>query len=427
MRHFCVLSTLLCIGVQAGVYQYHPSSVLRLGAGFNPLFPDRAYADCLDYGQVESIDGENAINTRYSMNVLTSRKQLFESMGISASMSARGSFWSASGSVDYLKEHKFHKDNINWMVMGTTQFGRFGISDVKLKKGSKKLLEEKKYGEFEARCGSEFVQMESRRVMVSAIFTIENVSEEDKEKLETQFEGSISGFLGEGEMKAKYTSFYNAASHVSRVRMTILAVGGAGIQRFGAIIKNPGNLEEIQSVLAAYLEELNLDAAVPSTYLTGSMSVFGWDGTTPISVYRRERALGELFHAYRDVEDIIKRIRGILELRGALIYGGLSEDQFDGYEEALDGYQAYRKSILNAADGCYENLEDCDVPDGKPERVVWPINLVAPCEKLRLKAYRAQAITEVDVERMRLHNQAPIMKGDSKVGAVVFCSDEVVG
>lgn len=406
----------------SGVYRYHPSSALHLGAGFNPLFPDRSFRKCLEFDDKISLDGEGAVTTKYAMNLIRSRKDLYETLGISASLSARGTFWNVGASSDYFKEHAFHSDTINWIIAGRTLFGRSSMKNVRLIDEAQTLIDEGEYDRFESMCGSEFVNIERKQVLIAAIFTISNVSEEEKEKLETQFNASYSGGFFSVDAKMKYAHFYQQASSVSQVNMSIYAIGGEGIMGFSGLIEAPNELEKIQTVLSEYMSKLDEEHAAPAAYMTGSMSVFGWKGMTPIDVYKRERVLAEIFHRYKDAEQTIQRLRNLLAYGSTGAFETLKEEQLEQYEKHLSVYGEYLEALLFFADTCYAEPKACNLPDSEPDQVLWPVNIIDGCEKLRLKAHRVGLIDEFELVRMRQDKTAPIFKTVSQgITAIIMC------
>lgn len=62
---------------------------------------------------------------------------------------------------------------------------------------------------------------------------------------------------------------------------------------------------------------------------------------------------------------------------------------------------------MNTADTCYNEVAGCNLPEYTLERVVWPVDLLSECERLRLNAFTRGFINEQELQRMRRRGLAP--------------------
>src|SRR5580704_17826782 len=92
-------------------YEYHPSSPLKIGGGFNRLTPSRAYPPCLDLSQgFDPLGG--AAKVEFATSMVKSQEDLFSMLKIDANLSARYTFASASASFSMEREVTFHSDDL---------------------------------------------------------------------------------------------------------------------------------------------------------------------------------------------------------------------------------------------------------------------------------------------------------------------------
>lgn len=419
---FLGISLLLAAGAFAESYTYHPSNTLYLGASFDPAYPERAFQSCLQFDGRSNVDGQGAIKTEYSLSLVKNKKELFDRLSISASLSARGLFWGANAGVDYFSEHRFHSDSVTWMLTGKSEYGRFIIQNPKLSTSAEKLLQDGKHDLFAKQCGTEFIKQERRSVLIAAIFSMENISSNDIRRLETHFKASFSVGFFDASAQGKYARFVSEASRISKINVSIYAIGGSGITELSRLALHPDELGEIQENIERYMKTLDESRAVPCEYLSGSMAAFGWKGTTPAEIFRRERVLSELYYRYEETQSVHQRLGGILSLRNSAVYKNLSDAQWKKYAEQYNQHAAYLLKLLETADACYESFSHCTVPNYALERVIWPVNFLSECEQMRFQAHDAGLINDTELLHLRKLNLSPVIQKETQqIAAYVFC------
>ncbi len=403
-------------------YTYHPSHTLYLGAGFDPAYPERAFQSCLHYDGRLNVDGQGAIKTEYSLSLVKNKKELFDRLGISASLSARGLFWGANAGVDYFSEHRFHSDSITWMLTGKSEYGRFIIQNPRLTQIAQNLLNQGEHDLFAKQCGTEFIKQERRSVLIATIFSMENINSQDIKRLETHFSASFSAGFFEASAQSRYARFITEASRINRINMSVYAIGGSGIIELSHLVLHPDDLGEIQKTVEHYMKSLDESRAVPCEYLSGSMAAFGWQGATPADVFRRERALAELYYRYEETQGSYQRLGSILNLRNSTAYTNLSNAEWHTYQTQYNEHAAYLTTLMESADACYESFARCKLPTHTLSRVIWPVNFLSQCEQMRFQAYQAGLIDDVELEQLRNLKLTPVMKSNTRqIGAYAFC------
>jgi len=417
-----IVSTLSVTPALGTSYNYHPSTPIYLGSGLNPIHPDQAFRNCLESDGIRKVSGSGAMNTYFSVNLIKSRKELFEQLQISASLSARSAFWSGSASANYFSEHRFHSDSLTWIIKGTTDYGSFALDNPRLKSFAQQLLDSNKHEQFAKTCGLEFINQERRAVLIAAVFSMENVSQEQKKQLEVQFQASYNAPFLNADLKAKYANFFQDAARTSRISMTIYAVGGSGITTLAPLVSKLDNLDNIQLIIQSYMAGMTEQQAVPLEYFTGSMTAFGWHGQTPIEAFRRERILGELFHRYTNAENTYRRIESIIDNRNSAVYQNLNDTIMEEYRANYSAYGAYLNELLNIADLCYENFTDCRLPEHYLPRIKWPIDVADNCERIRLQAFSLNQIDDEELAMLRKKQSMPFYRPNGSLAGFISCA-----
>ncbi|ANM17180.1 hypothetical protein AMK06_CH02286 [Rhizobium sp. N541] len=181
-----IVAMLLLFPVNAfsAVYEYHPSSPIRLANGLNPSNPLEVVPKCLSGDNVRRIENTSVLTT-FDAKLLKTRKELYETLNVSATISGRYAFASGSGGIDFASQYDFSSDAVIWGVRAYTDYGRLeflpnGTGPDALTPQAAALIKSKDFSGFAKQCGSEVVLQERRAAMVVAIFSLTAVSEEKK-------------------------------------------------------------------------------------------------------------------------------------------------------------------------------------------------------------------------------------------------------
>jgi len=408
--------------VEASSFNYHPSLAMSLGAGIDPEHPDLPFHRCVDNDGVRKVNQSGAITTKFNVNLVSSRHDLFNQMEISSSLSAQRTFWSASADASYFSEHRFHSDSLVWVIKGFSDYGLFEVINPRLAAFAQKFLDEREYDQFAQTCGKEFVYAERREGLIAAVFSIDNISQEQKKSFETQLQVMGKASIFSAELKAKYASFVQEASRTSRITVSVHAIGGEGISRLSGLVSKTDDLERIKSVMESYMAGLNDGNAAPVEYFANSMMNFGWRGQNIVDVKRRDKVMGQLFHRYTDAENDFKRLESIIDSQGIVSYQSLSDEAFEEYRSQYNAHADYLNTLLEAAALCHDKIVECRLPQHTLSRIKWPIDRVDRCEQIRLQAFGMNLIGELELKITRRTNMIPILAPGKTYPDLFLCS-----
>jgi hypothetical protein len=235
------------------VYDYYPSTTLRLGGGVDPNNPLTVLPTCAQFLE-KPIEG-TAVTTTFALSLVNSRKELYSALSVSASLSAQYAFFSASGALSFDNDYAFSSDSVVWMLKAYSDFGRFEAANPTLTVEAKAVLNADPK-EFARRYGTEIVLQERRAAQIAAVFSLQNISEQQKQKLETSFQGGVSLGLFSGDMQAAYKSFAAEATRISAMSIAVFAIGGGGIGQLANIITDGTDLNAVAITLREYASTL---------------------------------------------------------------------------------------------------------------------------------------------------------------------------
>jgi len=183
----------MCDSANAGTYTYFPNSVLKLGGTFDPENLHLAFAPCITYDREYPIhvldrthrtDKPTNVNAHNEISVeqIKTIERLYSFLNISASISAHFAFFGGDANMTFESENLFETDSFNFGMRGLARFGEVGLINPKLNEDSVKLVNN--LPALYARCGREWVTQETRGVQIAVIYSIKNVSESQRSRLE---------------------------------------------------------------------------------------------------------------------------------------------------------------------------------------------------------------------------------------------------
>jgi hypothetical protein len=298
------------LSLKADVYDYHPSSSLHLGGGYDPAEPTQPYVrPCLQYSTDRNIDvNQNGqASAHYTLEVISSRSQLYQAMHISASADASYGFFSASGSVDAQNDFSSTDDSLTWIAQVEIIYGRFQpVNPQPIPEVS-----HLRTADIRTRCGTELVTQETRAVLGTIIYTFRNLSTTQKNDLSVAISASASWFSGGGSATADYKQAMEKASRESQLSMDVAVRGGPGRDALASIVKADSDLPQIRAALQTYITDSNEGNAAAIQYETSNISQFYPRAGTPNLASGQEVAIASLYSTYKDLSDVVARIQSL--------------------------------------------------------------------------------------------------------------------
>jgi len=327
MRMTALLGTayLICAGTPAyaEAYQYYPNSPLHLGSTFDPRFMADAKLPCIKFQnrlQLSAYDSNKPLSmeTQYTIDQLTTRRQLYEYLHVSASVSGHYKFFSGGASYDLEQENTFDSDGFSWVMRGYTKYGEFGLVDPQLSAEAQKWADAKNVDALRKRCGTEFIGQESRSVLIAAVYSVKNLSQSNYRKVKASFDAAVGGGVWGVEGKTKYESFFKEASSLGSLSFRLYIIGGEGISKIFDIGLATNDIDQVKWIIARYTANLTVDYSIPTDFMSGSLAAFFPELAT-YDFGRYNRFIGEAYLASGDL--IAKRNRLLTILANADDWG----------------------------------------------------------------------------------------------------------
>ncbi|SMF13868.1 hypothetical protein [Pseudogulbenkiania subflava] len=346
----CLVSSLSCNASEYGF----PLS-LRLGAGVTPSDPTDSFPYCFDF-KTRLIPG-SAGSSLFRTSLIKTRTDFLRELSVSASAAGKYAFFSgaASGSLD--EKYSFSSDSLTWIVYLQTDLGKSEVYDESLKAFASQLIESKNFAQFATRCGQELITQERRKASVSAIFSISNISQEQRKTLEGKFSGEANTAIFSVEASTSFRNFVKEAAKTSRITVDVVTVGGSGAADLAALFTDYSDLAAISQILRTYTAKLSFDNSKATSYQSTKMTRYGWGGNV-VDFSIADIALSDYYITYRDI-DIIKRKAYDLLNMAAQGQIELTTDQTNTLKKAYSDSDALIAKIVQTARACRDDEKKC--------------------------------------------------------------------
>lgn len=259
----------LCQFAKAENYGYIPDAAIYLGAGFDPLYPQRTFPQCIsstaecqlgEFGsnlclsntkkQQSGPDQKFGVTTTFAVKQIKSKYEFFKEVNISLSMSGSYGPFSAAGSFSSFSMDEVKEDSLTWMVTAKTHYGSFGMQQPILNTEASKI---KVPLDLIGNCGVSYVSQVDRGVVAAAVFSVYNLDEKHRREIQASLSAGYSaGFDVSGA--ASYKEIVKTAMQYGSMSIRVYTVGGEGTPGLAnLVIQDPTNLTEIKKTLAEYV------------------------------------------------------------------------------------------------------------------------------------------------------------------------------
>jgi len=183
--------------------KYHEAKgSIRLGGGINKNFPLLPKRTCLETTSAVDLDvsattqgGRGALETTFDIEFIESSEQLHNLLSVSALIGAHKKFRGLPLPRIGLEgqggtEKRLSKTSLSLVIKAKSNYGRQMLTDQEflLKQKYQEMLDTGEFEKFEKSCGTHFVAWQKRQGVVSAIYTVENLTEKEKLQLRAAFE-----------------------------------------------------------------------------------------------------------------------------------------------------------------------------------------------------------------------------------------------
>lgn len=419
------LILLLSSSAFATKYEYHPNTRLYMGGGYNPYKPTEGYFDCIEHDGERAVDSPGAVTTLVRMEQIKTRQEFYQKIDFSASIAGSYMVFSGENSVSLEDERAFHSDSLTWMILFKSDYGRYNLSNPRLKAKYASLDDDQLYEQ----CGSEIVIERRKSAMVYALFTVHNVDKSERSKFEANLKSGAGDFGWSASMESSYKKILREASANQSVRLSVFAIGGGGMVDLANLIRSDKEdpfekYSQVPTVLSEYIKTMTAEKSVPTTFITKHISAFKNDLKIRFGKFDALQ-IGQLFNLHSDSISISKRLDGILRGQESNLFE-LREHEKQilekQYEEYLDASNAY----FEAAKDCFKEEKKCVIPHTKRSTVIWPetFKKMGKCQFYQKKALQLGVISRAQYNDFIALNVAPLpLLDDWNYYAHIDCSE----
>jgi hypothetical protein len=323
-------------------YEYSSESGLRLGSGFNPLENENIKQSPFIL-KLDTFENVASLSTQLDYVLITSYNQLKEELKVDVKVSAGyGMFGKVDASVNFFRDLNFQTNSIYLLVKGETEYGRVEAKVDKIKPEVIEML----YGakarknyvksnftllpnyvasadaikKFREVYGSKIPIIERHGASVYILIEINNLSREEKQKLDIAINASGSFGLFSAEMKSSISKSIQTKMVNGEVRMKLLTKGGDGFKHLDKILTyissktSPANepLGELGGLIADYLNNFTFNNSAPIGFFCPSYSDLGFSGIDYQDKLEVYNELLEIDNRYLKAAGWISRIDNIL-------------------------------------------------------------------------------------------------------------------
>ena len=372
-------------------------SNLAIGDTIDVADPTEPKERCIGYKNTDiKADTKGALSARLSFKFIRNIDQ-FEntfnfSYNVQAASSANfakviggGSTLTSFGSFENFV--KRNSDSVLILIDAYADHGREMIQDFALKQPYQKMIDEGRYSDFRAACGTHFIRGWTRRSAITVVIEVSNLSQQAKFALENTMSAAANATIGikdfSGTARASTTTALKdtlkLASKLGRVSARVETIGGKGIATIAALVGAgnltvPENIDKLLSKLADAAKDFSVENSAPQQFI-----VVPNPGLTGANIAFNAQNFEKLGSIYRALVRVDQRLQLYDEYRARDVK--LWNSYFRPIAEKI---KALRASLIEAYRDC-KTAGKCDakVPnhiDGVIlEDVLWAGKLEARC------------------------------------------------
>jgi hypothetical protein len=341
---------------------YQPS----LGGGVN-YEETKTFRTCVNRTDVAT--SPLALSRLYKETRISSRRQLNETLNVSASISAKALWGEAGGSFSYFSDVKINEDAFYWLIDANYAVTSDVIptnGDFDLTPQAKSILQHEGLHAFYQACGSHFYSGRQFGGRYTLLYEFSSKQDEVVKRLSTQVQYGGFGLSA----KASFAKFIHLAQQASVLKVYSHIQGGG--HQIANYVNDP---EKLAGELAKLQEDLvNRRQGVVLKWFMSSYDMFEEvlrkkreEGITTPDDAQRDQALALYFQQYADNESHIAHRRQLLvasnQEEPLFIY---RKENLTEIQEQIRSYARQNDQIKQLAQGCLKGLSSCKTSDIVP-------------------------------------------------------------
>ncbi len=341
---------------------YYPGVKTRLGRGIIPEFPTREMEDCFEFEKVT--DSGGAPTSKYQAYLVSSAQEVKQALGIDVQVDVRFLLYGGgSVSAAFNESSVSRSTNATMVIKAFTEYPSETAERLRLKPEYQRLLDEKKFRQFERRCGTHLVKSQRRQVALSAILTISSMSREEQRMFRSHIEGSY-GTIDSVSASVDLNTMLQRAIAERRASIDLHMIGGDGLISVSDLSMNllssQSTLQQIGRTLAEAMKSLSAQSSVPisSSVIAMPLSSYQSPSITDIPSEKITK-LQRLVTMYRSTTSTYQSASNTLSDRSAK----LPEEIRAAADKDLSTLGTFLRQLRILHEECLkESSEDCEIP-----------------------------------------------------------------
>jgi hypothetical protein len=205
----------------------YPADGVRLGQGWHEDQGEKTQSVCIQFEPLQDLGQEQVM----SLEVVTDRSEMMESMGVSAEMQVKAMAYQVSGKARFAKEVEVSSESLNFVADARVNNGVVFAGPIAGDAGMTVALApqyadlaRRDMNEFKRQCGEAFVAAIYSGAELSAVLSFSETDSSEREEIEASMKGSGWGFEAEGTASKTMEEY----SKKSALKIDYYQSGGEG-------------------------------------------------------------------------------------------------------------------------------------------------------------------------------------------------------
>ena len=299
-------------------YKFFPGSILHVGNGLDLDDVSKPKAGCIIFKPDTLEHGGSGSFTSY---LVTDSREINTLINIDSKADASFSTFSAGGSFDLNSSYVQRSHDMSIVITDFTSYGRIAVpATYSYNKSTMAVLSNNRA--FQRLCGDRVVLVEDRGASVSAIITLNNLSDEEIADIKTG--GSFSGGVSKitASISLNVEAYMRRTANRGSLSVQTFFSGIAGLAQTEGLIRGMSTevdaISKIQAELANMVKTMGPRFGVPVGFHVGD---FPQTDTYAHWLTADERAKKKLVAAYKKNSYYMDELDGILKKQSALSFG----------------------------------------------------------------------------------------------------------
>lgn len=306
---------------QAAVIPNTAQTELRWGSGINVDTED-TFEECIDMskavfkpmdGQPENEANMPSMDLKLDVRSISSYQEIDQFTNTSVAGNIKTASYGGGFSYNGTELYKLSSDLATVGIMASADYGRWYLSDVKLKKEFEDLFNRDPESFFR-RCGTEYVSGYRRGQGISVLLSTASRSELSFEQISASANASAKIGMNSGSISASFLNVATELLKLGSLNVQVRAYGAGEISTLSSLIKSNADVQSLAKEISDIISKMEFKQSSRYMILTSPYPGIDYSNhkASPILREHRRRVLQELFADYRLLSQDLSRVNAII-------------------------------------------------------------------------------------------------------------------